>query len=327
MFPDLGRILLLSGYGGSRSRTRSEPPGSSPFVVNMRLITTNPGCLRGFHTTIFHHPLDEDSRHSADLYGFYLKKKQTTKKPNKPWDSAHPHTFSRIFPLSRGAAGCVRERSHTSIVVLVPVLYKCQHDNLRAAYGCCCRFTPHEEIWLWNHNIPSLHASLSESEHPLKGSSTGRWASSEAGFCASILTQPSCTEDRTHANLNEMPMCNYSMITWAVAIGCLCDTHEAVTEQVLWCARETGPTAFHLASLPGRGRVAHDDNGQSAFLGRPAAFSSRSNLDYAGTVFPETSCQLPSVNSFFFSFNRLSAADAVPRRGRVWYQSHLVHGH
>lgn len=44
----------------------------------------------------------------------------------------------------------------------------------------------------------------------------------------------------------------------------------------------TVPTAFHLAALPGRGRVAHDDNlstGDPWLFGRPAAFSSRSNLD------------------------------------------------
>lgn len=114
MFPDLGRILLLSGYGGSRSRTRSEPPGSSPFVVNMRLITTNPGCLRGFHTTIFHHPLDEDNRHSADLYAFYLKNKQTNNQKTKQTVRfSSPTHFQPHFSLKqRSSRMCEGTISH-----------------------------------------------------------------------------------------------------------------------------------------------------------------------------------------------------------------------
>lgn len=54
------------------------------------------------------------------------------------------------------------------------------------------------------------------------------------------------------------------------------------------------PTAFHLAALSRRGRVAHDDKlstGKSVAFGRPAASSSRSNLDTGcrWTVLPGSS--------------------------------------
>lgn len=54
------------------------------------------------------------------------------------------------------------------------------------------------------------------------------------------------------------------------------------------------PTAFHLAAFSCRGRVAHDDkpvNWQSAAFGRPAASSSRFNLDTMCRFNLDTMCR------------------------------------
>lgn len=127
--------------------------------------------------------------------------------------------------------------------------------------------------------------------------------------------------------LSEICVCNHPKHAWAV---CWCASGGGLcgNMDVHW----PGPTAFHLASLPGRGRVAHDDNGQQSafsffffffFPGRPAASSSRTNLDHVGRrYFLIPAVRYPHGNvphppPSLMGWQLLMQCRAAPRQGRV----------
>lgn len=90
----------------------------------------------------------------------------------------------------------------------------------------------------------------------------------------------------------------------------------------------TVPTAFHLAALSGRGRVAHDDNLSTgdpwllAALQPPqAGLSSMRSERYL------LNPAVANVNPDVLVVNALAAADAAPRRDGIVQRARSLHGH
>lgn len=122
-------------------------------TTGFRLTITNPGCLRHFHTTIFPLSTGQRGQQTAQTFTLYTYNKKQKQK-NSEIQFTHTLFTHFFFTASRGTAGLVWGNYHTFIVVLVPVFFSCQRDNLRAVCSCRCRLTPHGEIWFWNYNIP-----------------------------------------------------------------------------------------------------------------------------------------------------------------------------